>query len=138
MEDRSQYLGLAQLSQNVIRSILLYLERDEWGTLKTALSDIVGPLEAFLSDADEPASPATAFASYEQLSTLSEAWDEAETKDVLERLKKLLAIDAGPEAKQGAEELIDPFQRLSTQALWKFEQPELGLPAGMFELCRAH
>jgi hypothetical protein len=138
MEDRSQYLGLAQLSQNLVRSILLYLERDQWDALKRTVSEIVGPLEAFLSDADEPVSPAAAFASYEQLSTLTEAWDEAEIKDVLERLKKLLATEAGPEAKQGAQGLIDPFQRLSTQALWKFEQPEVGLPAGIFELCRAH
>jgi hypothetical protein len=53
-------------------------------------------------------------------------------------LKSLLSIDDGPEARERAEELIDPFQKLSTQALWNFEQPEVGLATGIFELCRAH
>ena len=135
MEDRSQYLGLAQLSQSVVRSILLYLEEDQWEPLRGALPKIVESLDAYLSN--QAAEGSAPFASYEQLSTLSEAWTDAETQSVVNRLKSFLAAGNGPEARQEAEALIAPFRKLSTQALLNFDQPELGVPRGIFELCRA-
>jgi len=138
MEDRSQYLWLAQLSQAVIRNILLYLEDGKWDALRDSSLSIVSPLDSLSSGTEVTRSDKTAFASYEHLSTLSEAWDGQELRAVVERLKMLLAAGDGPDAKQQAVGLIEPFQKLSAQALWNFEQPETGLPRGVFELCKAH
>jgi hypothetical protein len=138
MEDRSQYLWLAQLSQGVIRNILLYLEDGKWDALRETTSSIVAPLDSLSSGAEIPRSDKAAFASYEHLTTLSEAWDPQELKSVVARLKTLIKAGDGPDAKHQAEELIEPFQKLSAQALWNFEQPEVGLPRGVFELCKAH
>jgi len=139
MDDRSQYLSLAQLSQSVIESILSYLEREDWNALRATLSDIVGPLESLSSPRNSASSrpEKSAFASYEYLSTLSEAWDKSECQDVVRSLKRLLKTGEGPEAKQEAKKLIGSFQKVSTQALWNFEQPEVGLPRGVLELCKA-
>ena len=137
MEDRSQYLWLAQLSQSVVGSILLYLEDGKWDELKNTLSAIVLPLESACLGRDVPRSDRTAFASYEHLSTLSEAWDQAQSQQVAERLSALLKADDSPDTQRKAEELIEPFQRLSAQALWNFEQPDVGLPRGVYELCNA-
>lgn len=137
MEDLSQYLELAQLSQEVIRSILHYLEEGQWEPFQATISNISGPLQAFMAEDAAPVKT-TAFAGYEKINTLSEAWDTQQTEQVIERMKKLLAVADGPEAKREAEALIAPFQKLSTQALWNFEQPQAGLPHGIFELCKAH
>jgi hypothetical protein len=132
VEDRSQYLALAQLSQSVVRSILSYLEENELEPLKVKLSGIVGPLEDCLGERAAP--PATAFTTYEGLNTLSDAWG-TQTEDILGLVRKFLEFGGGTEAKGAAEELLVPFQKLSAQALLNFEQPEHGFPLGVFKLC---
>jgi hypothetical protein len=138
MEDRSQYLRLAQISQGVVKSVLRYLEGGDWDTLSRTISGIVGPLEALASPGTgSHSADRSAFTTYEQVSTITEAWETPESQLVVARLKKLLQVGDSPDAQREAAELIASFHKLSTQALWNFEQPDLGLPRGVFELCKA-
>jgi hypothetical protein len=139
MDDRSKYLSLAQISQNVIDSMLRYIEHGDWDTLRMAVLEILGPLETISTKSRVAQTQQTTrgFGSYEFVSTLSEVWDKSEGREVIKGLKELLKVGDGIKARHQARKLIPHFQKLSTQALWNFEQPDAGLPRGVFELCKA-
>ena len=133
--DRSQFLSLAVLSQSVVEALIAYIEDDDWEKMKARLADVVGPLESAIGRSGASSAGRHALASYEQLRTLAEVWKPKERQDVIRTLRALLRNQTAS-SKSEARKLIEPFQRLSTQALWNFDQPNSAVPRGVLDLCR--
>ena len=141
LQDRSQYLSLALFSQNVIASLLKYLDESDSQSLEHSLSDAVDSLQVVSSgnlNAFAEGKGRT-FDTVETLQTLKEVWTEDERDHVVKMMRELLAESKNPKGKskkkQVVNELIDLFLRLQNQALWNFELPRSSSNRQIRELC---
>ena len=134
--DRSQFLSLAVLSQSVIEALIAFIEDDDWSELATTLQDVIIPLEASRRLSGATCTSRHALTSYEQLRTVAEVWTSQDRQAVIRSLKALLRQGGRGQSKEEARKLIEPFQKLSTQALWNFDQPGSTVPRGVMDLCR--
>ena len=134
--DRAQFLALAALSQSVVEALLAFIEEDDWEKMNNRLRDIIHPLEAAVGIAPSVPGSRRPFSNYEQLRTVAAVWKPAERQTVVRTLKALLKHGNTEGSKGEARSLIDPFQKLSTQALWNFDQPSTNVPRGVMDLCK--
>jgi hypothetical protein len=140
LQNRTQYLALAEFCQSIISSLFDYadgkaaLPVGELERAKTALESVKsGDPYKFGQRA------AAALGSYEQLRTLEEVWRPQQIDDALGLTLGLLRSKDGAEAEvtAKAQKLIELFSKLQARALWNFEQPKRTSPPDVGELCRA-
>src|SRR5579862_1515676 len=126
IQSRTQFLILAEFCQEVISSLLDYIN----GTNKLHASTLTKVLRALRSvQSGDPYSfaqrSAAAFSSYEQIRTLEEALSKQEIDEAVKLTRELLAAARADRRKRAtAKKLITLFSRLQTKALWNFEQPK--------------
>lgn len=138
IQSRTQYLVLAEFCQNVVSSLLDYIN----GTKQLENATLESVLQTLKSvEAGDPyrfgQRSAAALSSYEEVRTLEEAWTEQQIADAVRLTTELLANTEGDDAKKAkAKELLALFSKLQTRALWNFEQPTHTPPPDLRELCR--
>jgi hypothetical protein len=139
LQNRAQYLKLAEFCQPVISSLICYIDGSE--SLQTnVLKDARVALSSVKSG--DPyrfgQRPTAALGSYQQVRTLEEVWrDQLDnvislTSSLIEQTK-----ETEDEHKAKAKALADLFIKLQTKALWNFEQPGQTAPPDVGELCKA-
>jgi hypothetical protein len=138
IQSRTQFLILAEFCQEVISSLLDYIN----GSSRLQASTLTKVLRALKSvQSGDPYSfaqrSAAAFSSYEQIRTLEEALSKEEIDEAVKLTKDLLAAGANRRKRAMAKKLITLFSRLRTKALWNFEQPQQTPPPDLRELCEA-
>jgi hypothetical protein len=139
IQSRTQFLILAEFCQEVISSLLDYIN----GSSRLQANTLTKVLRALRSvQSGDPYSfaqrSAAAFSSYEQIRTLEEALSKQEIDEAVKLTKELLAgTGAGPRKRATAKKLMALFSRLRTKALWNFEQPKQTPPPDLRELCEA-
>jgi hypothetical protein len=138
LQNRGQYLALAEFCQPVIGSLNQYL-KGAGGLENKVLEDVYSALLSVKSgDAYRFGRPSVAgLANYEQVRTLEEAW-KGQLDEVLDLTRSLAEGTEPPsEDKAKARRLAELFLKLQRKALWKFEQPGHAAPPDVVELCRA-
>jgi hypothetical protein len=139
IQNRTQYLVLAEFCQNVISSLIDYIN----GTNQlqnVTLENVLRTLKSV--EAGDPyrfgQRSAVALSSYEEVRTLEEVWTPAQIAEAITLTAELLADGGGDDAKKAkAEELLTLFSKLQTRALWHFEQPRQTSPPDLREICKA-
>src|SRR6266567_1538535 len=126
LQDRTQYLELALFSQNVISALLDFVDKNKPDRLEASLKEALLSLEAVNSGdlTKLVAEHVAAFSSYEQLKTLEEVWSPAQQRAATGMIRDLLKSPM-PIAKKRAiaEQLVELFSKLQSQALRHFNQP---------------
>jgi len=139
IQSRTQFLILAEFCQNVISVLLDYIN----GTGELQTSTLKKVLRALKSvQLGDPYTfgqrSAAALSSYEQVSTLAEAWSDQEIAEAVKLTKELLSTTFMVRRKPAtARKLLDLFSKLQTKALWNFEQPTQSASPDLRELCKA-
>ena len=136
LQNRSQYLVLAEFCQKIINS----LSDDPDGVAglpRKGLQDAIDALQSvkagdFYRFGQKPAA---ALGSYEQVRILEQVLRKREQLD--QALSLLTGLLSGSPQPDDVRQVIRLFTRLQTKALWNFEQPIPTSPVDVGELCKA-
>ena len=135
-EGRTEYLSLALFAQSLVAELVHFVKSGEPTKLLPVLTGALISLRDVQSGEVRRFGRrnAAAFNSYQQLSTLTNAWSDDERAAVISSIERL--VESPTDWKNEASRLIDLFTRLQVQALWSFERPEAPPTDGLRELCK--